>query len=51
MARWVAFFLLVAGVAFMTPLCRFLVGPSILLLAAGSVQLFRRSPPEAASSA
>jgi hypothetical protein len=46
--RWLAFFLLVAGVAFITPLSRFLVGPSILLLAAGSVQLLRTSAPDAA---
>lgn len=45
--RWLALLLLVVGFAFITPLARFLLGPSILLLAAGSVQLLRRSPPDA----
>jgi hypothetical protein len=47
--RWLAFFLLAVGLAFMTPLSRFLVGPSILLLAAGSVQLLRTSAPDPVS--
>lgn len=49
--RWLALLLLVVGVAFITPLSRFLVGPSILLLAAGSVQLLRTSAlaPDAVS--
>lgn len=51
MPRWLAFFLLVVGVAFMTPLSRFLVGPSILLLAAGSVQLLRTSAEGATPTA
>lgn len=39
--RWLALLLLVVGFAFITPLARFLLGPSILLLATGSVQLLR----------
>jgi hypothetical protein len=49
MPRWLALLLLVAGIAFITPLSRFLVAPSILLLAAGSIQLLRTSAPDAAS--
>ena len=51
MPRWLAIGALLVGVAFITPLCRFLLGPSILLLAVVSVQLLRASPPEAASNA
>jgi hypothetical protein len=39
--RWLALVLLVIGVAFITPLSRFLLAPSILLLAGGSVGLLR----------
>lgn len=41
MPRRLAFRLLVVGLAFITPLSRFLLGPSILLLAVASVQLLR----------
>ena len=50
MARWLALVLLVVGVAFMTPLARFLVGPSLLLLIVASAQLLRSSGPKAASN-
>ena len=49
--RWFAVLLLVVGLAFITPLSRFLLGPSVLLLAAVSAQLLRASAPEAASNA
>lgn len=49
MPRWLAFLLLVVGLAFITPLSRFLLGPSVLLLAVVSVQLLRASAPGAAS--
>lgn len=39
--RWLAFLLLALGIAFITPLSRFLLAPSILLLAAVSVNLAR----------
>jgi hypothetical protein len=39
------------GLAFITPLSRFLLGPSVLLLAVVSVQLLRASAPDAASNA
>jgi hypothetical protein len=45
MPRWLAVVLLVVGVAFITPLCRYLLGPSILLLAVVSAQLLRASAP------
>jgi hypothetical protein len=50
--RWLALLLLVVGFAFITPLSRFLLGPSILLLTAGSVQLLRTSAstPDAVSA-
>jgi hypothetical protein len=41
MPRWLALLLCVAGFAFLTPLSRLLLAPSILLLAAASVQLLR----------
>ena len=50
MPRWLAIVALLVGVAFITPLCRVLLGPSILLLAVVSVQLLRASPPEVASN-
>ncbi len=43
--RWLALVLLLVGVAFLTPLCRFLLGPSVLLLGAVSVGLLRVPPP------
>jgi hypothetical protein len=48
--RWFALLLLVVGIAFLTPLCRFLLGPSILLLAGVSVQLLK-APAAVASGA
>jgi hypothetical protein len=50
MPRWLAILLLVVGLAFVTPLSRFLLGPSFLLLAAVSAQLLRDSVPDAASN-
>jgi hypothetical protein len=41
MPRWAALLLLVAGLAFITPLARFMIGPSLLLLIAVSVRLLR----------
>jgi hypothetical protein len=41
--RWLALILIVLGVAFITPLSRFLIGPSILLLAVVSASLLRPS--------
>jgi hypothetical protein len=45
--RWLALLLLVVGLAFITPLSRFLLGPSVLLLAAASSQLVRASATDA----
>jgi hypothetical protein len=45
MPRWLAILLLVLGLAFVTPLSPFLLGPSVLLLAAVSVQLLWASVP------
>jgi hypothetical protein len=50
MPRWLAVVLLVIGVAFITPLCRFMLGPSVLVLAAVSAQLLRASAPDTASN-
>lgn len=50
MPRWLAILLLVVGLAFVTPLARFLLGPSVLLLAAASAHLLRASPPDAANT-
>ncbi len=47
MPRWLALLLLVAGVAFLTPLCRYLLGPSVLLLAVASAKLLKASAPGA----
>lgn len=47
--RWLALLLLVVGVAFLTPLSRFLLGPSILLLAVVSANLLRSSASDAPS--
>jgi hypothetical protein len=41
MPRWLAILLLVVGLAFLTPLSRFLLGPSILLLAVMSAYLLK----------
>jgi hypothetical protein len=41
MPRWAALLLLAVGLAFITPLARFLLVPSLLLLIAVSVQLLR----------
>jgi hypothetical protein len=49
MPRWLALLLFVVGLAFITPLSRFLLGPSVLLLAVVSVQLLRTSVPHEAS--
>jgi hypothetical protein len=49
--RWLACILLIVGVAFITPLSRFLLAPSILLLAGGSVALLRRSASDTVSPA
>jgi hypothetical protein len=45
--RWLALLLVVVGLAFMTPLSPFLLGPSVLLLAAVSAQFLRGSAPKA----
>jgi hypothetical protein len=45
MPRWLALLLCVAGLAFITPLSRFLLAPSILLLVVASVQLLRNKAP------
>src|SRR3954471_4984211 len=45
--RWLALLLVVVGLAFMTPLSPFLLGPSVLMLAAVSAQLLRGSAPNA----
>lgn len=42
MPRWTAVALVVVGLAFLTPLSRYLLGPAVLLLLAVSVQLLRR---------
>ena len=39
--RWLALMLLIVGLVFLTPLCRFLLGPAVLALAVVSVQLLR----------
>jgi hypothetical protein len=43
MPRWLALLMAVIGLVFLTPLSRFLVGPSVLLLLFASVQLLRTS--------
>ena len=45
MPRVPALVLLVVGLAFITPLSRFLLGPAVLLLAAVSIQLLRTASP------
>jgi hypothetical protein len=47
MPRWLALLLLGIGLAFLTPLSRLLLGPSILLLAVVSAHLLRTSPSDA----
>jgi hypothetical protein len=49
--RSLALALLVVGLAFLTPLCRFLLGPSVLLLFVVSVQLLRVQVPDVAVKA
>lgn len=51
MPRWLAILLVVVGLAFITPLSRFLLGPVILLLAVVSAHLLKASVPDAASNA
>jgi hypothetical protein len=41
--RWLALVLIPVGLAFLTPLSRFLLAPSLLLLLVASAQLFRSS--------
>jgi hypothetical protein len=43
MPRWLACSLCVVGLAFLTPLSRFLLAPSVLLLVVVSAQLLRHS--------
>jgi hypothetical protein len=50
MPRWLAIVSLVVGMAFVTPLCRFLLGPSVLVLAVVSIQLLRASARDTASN-
>lgn len=50
MPRWLALLICVVGLAFITPLSRFLLAPSILLLAAASVQLLRTSAASVTSN-
>jgi hypothetical protein len=50
MPRRLALLLCLVGLAFITPLSRFLLAPSILLLVLASVQLLRASAPNAASN-
>ena len=50
MPGWLAIVLLLIGVAFITPLCRFLLAPSVLVLAVVSVRLLRALPSKAASN-
>lgn len=45
MPRWLALTVLVIGLAFLTPLSRFLLAPSLLLLAIASILLLRNSAP------
>jgi hypothetical protein len=45
MPRWLALLLCVVGLAFLTPLSRYLLAPSILLLVVASVQLLRNEVP------
>ena len=45
MPRWLALLLCLVGLAFITPLSRYLLAPSILLLIAASVQLLRNEAP------
>jgi hypothetical protein len=42
--RWLALLVLLVGLAFLTPLSLYLVGPSVLVLAAVSIQLLRAPP-------
>jgi hypothetical protein len=51
MPRWLAILLLFVGLAFITPLSRFLLGPAVLLLAVGSVYLLKASSLDGARNA
>ncbi len=48
MPRWLALVLVAIGLAFITPLSRVLLAPSLLLLAAVSVRLLSAPPPNTA---
>ncbi len=50
MPRWLALVLAALGLAFVTPLARFLLAPSLLLLAVVSVRLLSASPSHTASN-
>jgi hypothetical protein len=51
MPSWLALFLLVAGLAFITPLSRYLLGPAVFLFAVVSANLLRAPKPDAAGNA
>lgn len=51
MPRWLALLLLIAGLTFVTPLSRFLLGPAVLLFAVVSANLLRAPKSDAASNA
>jgi hypothetical protein len=51
MPRWLALLLLVAGLAFLTPLCRYLLAPSVLLLAVVSARLLAAPAPDGVGNA
>lgn len=51
MPRWLALLIFALGLAFLTPLSRFALGPAVLLLAAFAAKLLRGSAPDAASDA
>jgi hypothetical protein len=50
MPRWLALLLLLVGLAFLTPLSRFLLTPAVLALAAVSVLLVRSPAPDSAAN-
>jgi hypothetical protein len=49
MPRWLALLLFIAGLAFLTPLSRFLLMPALVLLAVVSVSMLRAASPDAAA--
>jgi hypothetical protein len=51
MPGWLALLLLVAGLAFITPLSRFMLGPAVFLFAVVSANLLRAPKPDATSNA